>query len=383
MRQTLLILVIAFLLPASSYAASTPALFSVERSVLVASTSPGNAYVAGFSVVNTADIFGDLSAFGGSIITTASVSGDETLFGGSIYSRARVGGDVRAFGGSVTVEEPIRGDLVAFGYSVRDFGRAEGSVLVVAVNASLTSGAKGPVTIYGNSISLAGDFASDVHIIASGRVTLTASTTIAGLLSYESPEPAVIHESVLLLGGSEYTNASYLPDIGTSRILALISIGFFLFVRILGALILAGLLAGLFPKLAEAVIKRAVIVRPHRILLTILLGFAVFIVTPVFFILLSLTFVGLGLALMFIIIYVFIMFLSFIYAGILLGGLFVRHFVHRDSVLWHDGVLGMLALSLITLIPYIGFPIVLLFATFSAGAILLIFFNFAFPHEPR
>ena len=56
---------------------------------------------------------------------------------------------------------------------------------------------------------------------------------------------ASIPASATVAGGVEYTDASYLPDAGTSRVLALVSIGFFLFVRILGALILAGLLAGL------------------------------------------------------------------------------------------------------------------------------------------
>lgn len=383
MRYISLTLLALLILPVSSRAAGAPSSFSAARSVLVASSSPGNAYAAGFSVVRTANVVGDLSAFGGSIITAAPVSGDELLLAGSIYSRARVGGDFRAVGGSITIEEPIAGDLVAFGFSVRDSGRAGGSVLVVAANASLTNGAVGPVTIYGNTISLAGDFAGNVSIIASGRITLSASTTIQGLLSYESPEPATIPASVKILGGIEYTNASYLPDVGTSRILAVMSIGFFLFVRVLGALILAGLLAGLFPRLAETVVERATSARPHRILLTILLGFAVCIVTPVLFLLLALTFVGIGLALLLLITYAFIVLLSFIYAGILLGSLLARRYTHRDSVLWHDGVLGMLALSLLALVPYVGPFIIFFFITFSAGALLLIFFRFAFPHEER
>ncbi|HEY4501138.1 MAG TPA: hypothetical protein VJI70_02640 [Candidatus Paceibacterota bacterium] len=369
------------LLPTSSYAARAPASFSAARSVLAASSSPGNAYDAGFSVVRTASVAGDLSVFGGSIITAAPVSGDELLLAGSIKSRARVGGDLRVVGGSINIEEAVAGDLVAFGFSVHDSGRAGGSVFIVAANTTLSAGAAGPVTIYGNNISIAGDFASNVNIVASGRITLVASTTIAGKLSYEAPEEATIPVSATIRGGIEYTSASYLPDAGTSRILAVISIGFFLFVRILGALILAGLLAGLFPRLAEAIVERAVTSRPSKILLTILLGFAAFVVTPVLFLLLALTFVGFGLALLLFVSYIFVVLFAIIYAGILLGGLFARRYMHRDSVLWHDGVLGMLALSLIALVPYVGIFIAALFTTFSAGALLLVFFHFAFPHE--
>ena len=65
-----------------------------------------------------------------------------------------------------------------------------------------------------------------------------------------------VRAGATIVGGVKYTNASYLPDVGTSRILALVSIGFFLFARILGALILAGLLSGLFPKFAETIVDR-------------------------------------------------------------------------------------------------------------------------------
>jgi uncharacterized protein involved in cysteine biosynthesis len=51
-------------------------------------------------------------------------------------------------------------------------------------------------------------------------------------------------------------------------------------------------------------------------------------------------------------------------------------------VLWRDGVLGMLALSLITLVPVVGMAAAILLTVFSAGALMQIFFDFAFPHEP-
>lgn len=381
MRYIIPALLVVLLLPTSSYAARAPASFSIARSVLSASSSLGNAYAAGFSVVRTAPVGGDFSAFGGSIVTAGPVQGDELLLAGSIYSRAPVGGDFRAFGGSISVEEPINGDLVAFGYSVNDSGKVGGSVFIIAANVTISNGASGSVTIYGNNVSLAGDFAGNVDVVASGRVALSASTTIAGKFSYQAPEPAILHKSVVIIGGVEYTSASYLPDAGTSRILSFMSIGFFLFVRILGALILTGLLAGLFPRLAEAVTKRAYTARPSKILLTILLGFAVFVVTPVLFLILALTFVGIGLALLLLISYSFIVLLSLAYAGILLGSLFSHRYMNRETVLWHDGVFGMLALSLIALVPYIGVFIVLLLTMFTSGALLLIFFNFAFPHE--
>ena len=379
MKRSFLIPLIACLLPMSVLAA--PASFSAARSLVAASSSPGNAYAAGASVVLTAPVAGDLSAFGGSIIAAAPVAGDELLVAGSIRSRAPVTGDLRIMGGSVVIEESIAGDLVVLGFSVNDSGRASGSVFIAAAETTLTKGASGPVTIYGNTISLAGDFGGNVNIVSSGHLTLAASTTIRGTLSYEAPEPATIPASATIIGGIKYRNASYLPDAGTSRLLAVVSIGFFLFARILGALILAGLLAGLFPKLAEEIVERAYTQRPRNILLTMLLGFAILVATPVLFIVLMLTFVGIGLALLLLILYSLLAFLALLYAGILLGSAFARRFRAREEVFWHDGVFGMLALSLIALLPVIGPLILYILTIFSAGALLLIFFDFAFPHE--
>ncbi len=377
------LLLVAFLLPMSAFAANSPSSFSAARALLSASSSPGNAYAAGVSVVLTAPVAGDFSAFGGSVVTAAKVSGDELLVAGSISSRAKISGDLRVIGGSINIGESVAGDLAAFGLSVYNAGRVAGSIFIIAANTTLTNGASGPVTIYGNNISLAGDFAGNVDIVASGRVTLAENTIIRGKLSYETPEKAGIPASAKILGGVSYTNASYLPDIGTSRILALVSVGFFLFVRILGALILAGLLAGLFPRLAEAVVERAYAERARSILLTMLLGFAILVAAPILILLLAVTFVGIGLALLLFLMYVSLVLFALLYAGILLGSMFARRFAKRETVLWRDGVFGMLALSLIALVPIIGPFIVFSLAVFSAGALLLIFFNFAFPHEDR
>jgi len=385
MNRLFFILLVSLIIPTSALAASlhAPASFSAGRALLTASSSPGNAYVAGFSVVITAPVAGDLSAVGGSVVAAAPVAGDELLLAGSLDSRAPVAGDLRAAGGSITIEKPITGDLVALGLSVNDSGRADGSIFITALNTTMTSGAQGPVTIYGNNVSLAGDFAGDVRAIIGGRLTLAPGTVIHGTLSYEAPEAATIPASAAIVGGVRYENVSYLPNAGTSRILALMSVGFFLFVRILGALILAGLLAGLFPRLAEMVTERAYTARLRSALLTTLLGFAMMVATPILVAILMLTFVGIGIALLVLIVYALLILLALLYAGILLGNILVRWYEHRRNVLWHDGVLGMLVLSLIALIPFIGWFVVLLFTLFSAGTLLIIFFEFAFPHEEQ
>lgn len=382
---TLLVLLLAMGAWAhGAYAASRPpASFTAGQSLIAASSSPGNSYAAGASVVLTAPVAGDFSAVGGSVITAAPVAGDGLLCGGSISSRSSVAGDLRAIGGSITIAEPVGGDLIAMGLSVEDSGKASGSVFIIALNTTLSNGADGSVTIYGNNVALGGDFRGDVTVVAGGHVGLAPGTVIRGKLSYQAPDVATIPATASVQGGITYTNASYLPDIGTSRMLAYLSIGFFLVARIIGTLILAGLLAGLFPSFARAVTGRFERMRLREMLLLLLLGFGVCVATPIVIGLLTLTFIGFGLALLLFILYALLFLLAFIYAGIVTGNIIERRFQRRDHVLWHDGVVGMAIVSFILLIPFIGIGIVLLLTIFSAGVLLQMFFRFAFPHDAR
>lgn len=383
MSRALLILIVACLLPVSAEASvkKAPASFSAAQTLTAASSSPGNAYVAGASVVVTAPVNGDLSACAGSIVTAAPVAGDNLILSGSISLRAPVGGDVRAAGGTIEINRSVGGDLFAVGFSVRDAARVEGNTFIVAANTTLADGASGPVLVYGNNISLSGEFDGDVTLVAIGHISLAPDIVIHGKLSYEAPESISIPATAIIDGGVVYKSTSYLPDPGTSHMLAFMSVWFFIIARIVGALILAGLLAGLFPLFARTIIDRVTAARPRSLSLTFLLGFGVLVATPVIIALLSLTFVGLGVAVLVTVLYVLFLILAFVYAGIMLGSLVARWIIGRTNVLWHDGVTGMVMFSLVALIPYIGLPILFLLTFFALGTLLQVTFSFAFPHE--
>jgi hypothetical protein len=370
------------LLPLGVLAAPSPAPASLQtgQSLVVASSSPGNTYAAGSSVIVTSPVEGDLSALGGSVVVAAPAKEDVLIFAGSASVRSPVTGDLRFVAGHATIEGPIEGDVGAIGLSVRVESFARGSMFIAALTAAATGGSGGPVTIYGNTITLGGEFAGDVRVTAADRLVLLPDTKIRGALTYEAPLPAVVPESAHIEGGVHYTAASYLPGARVSRTLSYASIGIFLLVRVLAALVLAGLLAGLFPTLAEAILAEAHGRRVRHVLLTMLLGFAALVATPILIILLALTFIGLGLSILLAILYALLVLLGLVYAGITLGAAVSRRFLGHEEVLWRDGVLGTLALSLIALIPVLGPLTLVVLLSFSTGALLSVFFRFAFSH---
>ncbi|MBU6321088.1 MAG: hypothetical protein KGI78_01350 [Patescibacteria group bacterium] len=373
-------LALALLAPAAAFAAAAPAALHTGQALVVASSSPGNAYDAGSSVIVTSPTAGDLTALGGSVIVAAPTGQDLLVVAGSASVRAPVSGDLRLLAGNVTLERSVGGDLGAVGLSVHAERPAAGSTFIAGVTVAALGGAGGPVTIYGNTVTLGGAFAGDVKVVAADRLTLLPGTAIRGALTYEAPLPAAGLDAAAVAGGVHYTAASYLPGARVSRSLSVASIGIFLLVRVLAALLLAGLIAGLFPRLAGAVVGEGYGRTPRHVVLVTLLGFAALVVGPVLVLLLALTGVGLGLAILLAILYALLVLLGLAYSGVALGVGAARYLTETRGVRWRDAVLGTLALSLAALIPVAGFIIVLLLVSFSVGALLAIFFRFAFAH---
>jgi len=337
-------------IPFTSHAAT----FTSDRNLISSDSTPGNSYLAGGSVTVVAPVEGDLSAAGGSITVSAPVAGDALLAGGSVSFTKPVAGDARIAGGSVTVSAPVAGDLfVAAGNFTEDSGTAS-TLFVSAITARLLSGSAGPVTVYGSTVYLAGTFAGDVRVVASDRVVLSAQTHIKGTLTYEAPEAMKIPSGALIDGGTTYAGASFLPTGQETEAFALAGVGVFLFVKILGALIATGLIAGLFPAAADRIAERVLARRFRRTALYTLLGFAIAVAAPVLILLLALTFVGLGLALITASLYVLALSLAYCYAGVIVGAKLARYVFKRNFFTWRDAVAGMLLLSVIALIPVVG-----------------------------
>lgn len=330
------------------------ATFNAQRSLVVSEVSDGNAYFAAGGITVVAPIAGDLSVLGGSISVSAPVAGDALLAGGSMVLRKPVTGDARLLGGNIVLAAPVGGDLVACAGTFAETAGTAKTVFVIAGSARLLSGASGPVTVYGSDVYLGGNFASDVRVVASNRLTLAPDTHIQGRLRYEAPQVAEVPDSAIVDGGVVYTGASFLPSSQQAHALALAGTGVFLFVKILGALIAVGLLAGLFPVFTERVAGRVLRGTLRRFALYALLGFAFSVATPILVFLLAVTFVGLGVALIIGSAYLLALSLAFCYAGAVAGTALREWVFKRRYFSWRYPVFGMLILSLVYLVPVVG-----------------------------
>lgn len=377
MKRALLALLI-LLFPLTGLAAT----FAGEETLTLSEPVADNAYVAGANVTVSTDLPADLTVAGGSVAIYAPVMGDVLATGGTVVIEKPVGGDVRVAAGRVHITSDVAGDIAAAGGTVNVSGKARG-LYIFGGNVQVTGGASGPVTIYGSDISLSGDFTGDVEIIASDRFTVGEGTHIAGTLRYNAPEQAAIPATAAIDGGATYTGSyAYVPTKEEARKFAIAGAGIFLIVRTLAGMIVAGLLVGLFPQFAGRVADMALTSGGRRTSLFALLGFGLLVATPLLILLLLLSFVGAGIALLLGVLYLLLLLLAYIYAGVIAGAALRRHafsrFTQNREITWKDAVLGVLVLNLVGIVPVVGSFVKFVLAIVAAGILASITYRFAF-----
>ncbi len=375
MRASVLALVL-LLLPSSLFAATVQG----ARTMVLSEPPEGNAYLLAADMTVAVPIMGDIIALAGGMVTSALVTGDAMLFGGSIDVRKGITGDLRAIGARITVEDGVMGDITALGGTITVHS-TPAYAWIGGARVTLTNGAEGDVTIYGSTIVLGGTFEGDIDVVASDRITLEEGTVINGSLRYDAPQQVEVPEGVTVAGGVTYTGKSYLPTTEEAYTFAIAGVVLFFLIKILAAVIAAGLLAGIFPVFAQAVADRTLSYSVNRFLMLTALGFAILVAAPVLILLLLLSFAGAIVAIVLLAAYILLLLLAYLYAAVIAGAALSRAISKRSAFLWRDAVFGMLALSLVGLVPYLGWIVILFLVATAAGAIASFFYALAFMHE--
>lgn len=324
----------------------------------------------------------DLCVAAGTLTVAAPISGDVLAAGATIDIQKPVAGDVRVAGGRVDVDDTVGGDLMAAGGFVTVSGKAK-DINIGGGTVQVLDGSNGPVTIYGADVYLSGEFNGDVEVVAADKVTLGEGTVIHGVLKYNAPEQADIPASAHIDKGVDYIGSvAYLPTVQQAKTFAIAGLWVFFLVRVTAALVATGLIAGLFPLLTERVIETVYTRTFERFILTTLLGFAAFVAVPVLILLLLVSFVGIGIALILASAYALFLFVAYAYAAVLAGSALMYAIRKRQKlswqITWRGALLGVLVLSVVGSIPVVGIVLKIVLAAAAGGALLSIFYRFAF-----
>ena len=350
---------------------SLPALAKEER-VYVPSGEPkaGNYYAAGQSVEVAGDVESDLVVVGGDVVVTGAVGGDVIAAGGNVRVTGPVGGNVRVFGGRVELAGTVERNVTA----------AAGELVLTN-----TSDVKGHVTVAGGKLDLRGRIGGSL-LGAAGQVT--AEGTVEGpatfwldrqgtldirekaafgkSLTYYSNQDAFVAQGASL---SEQPQRHALPAPKRTK-----GGWFGHLVSLFGSLVLAMVVVKLKPAWVQTV-SGSVLQKPLQ---SLGIGAAWVVVTPIAFILLSVTIIGLPVAMLVLLAYV----AGFILVPVIAGAS-VAEYLKRPGAL-SQGMsklspfvavaIGIVVYKIVTLIPLVGGFICLVAVLLGVGALVRITF---------
>ncbi|MGQ0750402.1 MAG: hypothetical protein ACT4PS_07705 [Betaproteobacteria bacterium] len=339
-----------------------------------------NVYVAGADVRIDTPVNGDLYAAAGRVNVLESVLGDAVVAGGSVDIAGGIRDDLRAAGGVVTLGGNIAGEALVAGGSIA-FGRdaeVQGRVWLAGGDIAVAGKLFGGLKVYGKNIVLLGEIRGPVEIHAE-QIEITGSARIAGDVRYSSSHELRRDPKAQISGSVTRTDAAFefprpkldIPGLPAIRPMLL-----------LGLLAAGALLLALFPRFTAHALQTL----GAAPLKSLGLGTAIFFSLPPVILLLTLTIIGIPIALVLAALYAAALLVGYLVAAFFMGDRLLRALRRQAGEPPYGWRLAALAAALLLLwlayaLPYAGVLIVLVALVAGLGAMVLqAFTNYAARH---
>jgi hypothetical protein len=331
-----------------------------------------NVYLAGGNVFINSNIAGDLYAAAGNIIVEAPVDQDVVIAGGTITLNNTIGGDVRMLGGDVTINNAVGGDIVMVGGTLHltEKSTVNGDLMAVGGEFNIDGHVTGQVKIDGGNVRLNSAIAGNVDITAES-LTLDSKANVTNTLLYHGiKEPTRIEGSQV--GTLDFQKMEQRRGGHPGRALAGLFTMVFV-IKIIG-LILAGiLLMKLFPRTSSNAAESM----QRGMWGNLGIGFLALIVGPIIFIMLLITFVGMYIAFLILFAWLIMLLVATLVACVFVGAWLIRTLTSKQTMTydWQALVIGVVAIGVVMLVPFIGGVIFFVLMLMAFGGIIRQFYG--------
>lgn len=329
-------------------------------------------FVAGDTVNVYGTINGDLYAAGGQVIVDGIINGDVLAAGGDLNISGEVTQNVRVAGGNITIDGKIGRNLTVVGGNVDIANSAEiaGSIAAGAGNLTVSAPVTGNITAGIGSLIISNKVGGDVEA-GVGQLTLTPSAEIAGDLTYFSDQEAQIEQGARVSGaiikndpGRRVREELDVSQTGLRR--AWRGIGQTgKVISFLSSLVVGLLFLKLFPNYSQKVLE-AFISHPAK---SGLLGFTALILTPFAVALAAITIIGIPIAIILLVTYFIYLYLAKLFV-VLWTGQYLLNRANSKQSAYMTYFLGLIAFTVITLLPIVGGIVKLLALLIGFGAMI-------------
>jgi len=340
-----------------------------ESIVVAKGEKARNLYTGGNVVLIDGDIEKDLYAGGNTVTVNGNIEDDLFSGGSTIVVRGNVGGSVHAGGGNILIEGDVAEDLFLGGGNITLSERASvgGDLVVGAGTVKIEGPVSGNAYIGGGQVTLNGKIGGTVKVEAD-NLNIGKDAEIAKGLAYTSSEEAKVDKEAKVLGGVNFEKKEISKKKkakSAKAFFGILSVGFL--VKVLITIATGLVLVYLFGFFTKKVVRNSL----AKFWPNVGIGFVVLILMPILAILLLVTVLGACLAVLVGVAYLILILLSSAIASISLGSWLMKFLKKQSkySVDWQVVVLGGIVLSIVKVIPVVGWIVAFIFFLISLGAI--------------
>ncbi len=324
--------------------------------------------ISGGTLTVDSDINGDLLCAGKDVVVNGNIKGDILCAAQSIKVNGNVDGNIRVVAQNIEITGTITRNLysLAQNLSLSKLSSVKGDIFFGVQNVDLRGSLGRDMLGAGDKIDITGSLLRNAKVTAT-KISVSDPARIGGNFEYYIDNAGIASVSAANVKGEilkheivrqtpEKKNREPKPFVMFfGKIYSVITY------IVLGLVLLYFLKKGIEDRTAILVSKP---------LVTGLIGLAVLMLTPIVFILLLMTFIGVPLAFVLIIEYVLAIITGTIYSTIALGWWIMKNLAKskKESDVW-SLVVGAIAMGLLTSIPVLGFFVGLIALCLGMGAI--------------
>lgn len=364
MRKLFFLAVLFILIPTIALAAEfrVPPKTNTNAEVTLGKNEEArNLYTAGNLVKIEGKILSDLMVAGRIVNINNNVENDLFAAGEILDIKGDIGKTARVAAGNIYISGKIGEDLVFAGNSININKNAEINGDFIGAGSTLNVDGKvlGRAYLAGEDITINSEINGDVVIKNVNHLILGDSAKINGKLSYFSPNEAKISGNAQISGGTEYKKISeskYKWEV--SKLTEAISTILISFVTLL-------VLVLLFPKFAMLAVEDA----SKNYWAKIGWGLFGLIAVPILSIFFIATIIGIKIAFISILLYVSFLLAASLLSPLIAGSYIVKSYKKSQGykVDWMSALVGVIALSILSLVPVIGWILIMLLFLLSLG----------------
>jgi cytoskeletal protein CcmA (bactofilin family) len=306
-------------------------------------------YIAGTNIVIDGTVNGDIFGVGTTITINGKVNGSVTLGGQNVTINGEITRSARLAGTNIIVNGNIGGDLLAGGTNVNvtSIAKIGRDLLFGASTVRIDGPVEGYIKGAGSEVVVTNGVRGDIELKVD-ELTIASTANLQGNLTYTSENEAEIQSGAQIGGTTTHRvpevkePAGPFAGIGGKVIAYLMTL-------------LAGIVIILVAPRRAAVVAASIRRKPW---LSLGWGAIILFATPIAAIITFVTVVGVPVGLIGLTLYGIAIYLSQIAVGLFIGYWIIGYFskVESRGVLVGALALGFTILTLLKLIPYVGFP---------------------------